>query len=90
MRNEQSILVDGVELNRGDRVRLWPSQRADVLDVVLQGMTAIIESFEQDLEDRIYVTVTLEDDPGRDFGIEQQPGHRFFFTPNEIELLESK
>jgi hypothetical protein len=29
----------------------------------------------------------VEDDPGRDLGELRQPGHRFFFTPAEIEPL---
>ena len=29
----------------------------------------------------------LEDDPGRDLGMMRQPGHRFFFTPAEVEPL---
>jgi hypothetical protein len=29
----------------------------------------------------------LEDDPGRDLGMLRQPGHRFFFSPEEIEPL---
>jgi hypothetical protein len=28
------------------------------------------------------VAVTVDDDPGRDLGIH---GHRFFFTPDELE-----
>jgi len=29
----------------------------------------------------------IEDDPGRDLGALRQPGHRFFFAPEEIEPL---
>jgi len=31
--------------------------------------------------------VVADDDPGRDIGIMRQPGHRFFFDPEEIEPL---
>jgi hypothetical protein len=31
----------------------------------------------------------LDDDPGR-VGLLRQPGHRFFFTPEEIEPLTSE
>ena len=41
----------------------------------------------QDYEDRIHLAVTLEDDPGRDLGIARQPGHLFFFSPDEVEPL---
>jgi hypothetical protein len=30
-----------------------------------------------------------KDDPGREFGMLRQPGHRFFFAPDEVEPLES-
>jgi len=31
--------------------------------------------------------VVVEDDPGRDLGERRQPGHRFFFAPEEVEPL---
>jgi hypothetical protein len=31
--------------------------------------------------------VIVDDDPGRDLGLLRQPGHRFFFTPEEVEPL---
>jgi hypothetical protein len=39
------------------------------------------------LEGRVYLAVTIDDDPGRDLGQLRQPGHRFFFTPEEVEPL---
>ena len=32
--------------------------------------------------------VVLDDDPGREFGMMRQPGHRFFFSPDEVEPFE--
>jgi hypothetical protein len=57
------------------------------MDVVLAGQVAFIEAIEQDYEERIHLAVTLADDPGRDLGVERQPGHRFFFAPDEVEPL---
>ncbi len=71
----------------GDRVRLKPRRRADIMDTVLQGKVAVIEAIERDFEDRVYLAVTVLDDPGRDLGLERMPGHRFFFAPDEIEAL---
>jgi len=34
------------------------------------------------------VAVTVDDDPGRDLGERRQPGHRFFFAPDEVEPLD--
>jgi hypothetical protein len=50
-------------------------------------MTATIVSIEQDYEDRILVTVTVDDDPGRDLGRQGQIAHRFFFRPDELEPI---
>jgi hypothetical protein len=80
-----SVRVFGVELRVGDRVRLWPQKTADIIDLALVGKLAVIEAIEQDLEDQIQFAVVLDDDPGREFGMMRQPGHRFFFSPEEIE-----
>ncbi len=74
-------------LRPGDRVRLRPQNRADIMDMALAGKLATIASIEQDLEDRYHVAVTVDDDPGRDLGPKGMLGHRFFFTPQEVELL---
>jgi hypothetical protein len=76
-----------VELRKGDRVRLWPQQRADILDMALEGKVATIEAIEQDFENNIHLAVMVDDDPGRDLGELRQPGHRFFFRPEEVEPL---
>jgi hypothetical protein len=83
-----SVRVFGVELHTGDRVRVWPQKRADILDIAMEGRVATIEAIEQDLESNIQFAVVLDDDPGRDLGMLRQPGHRFFFTPEEVEPLE--
>jgi hypothetical protein len=82
-----SAAVSGVELKKGDRVRLWPKKRADILDTLLEGKIALIEAVEEDLERNIHFAVVLEDDPGRDLGEMRQAGHRFFFTTEEVEPI---
>jgi hypothetical protein len=84
----QSVLVKGVELKKGNRVLLWPRPGGDIMDLALAGKAAFVEDIEQDYEDRIYIAVTLEDDPGRDLGGDRVLGHRFFFSPEEIEPLD--
>jgi hydrogenase maturation protease len=75
------------EVKTGDRVRLRPRSGGDVLDIALAGQIALIESIEQDYEGKVHVCVVLDDDPGRDLGLLRQPGHRFFFEAEEVELL---
>jgi hydrogenase maturation protease len=59
------------------------------MDSALDGRTAIVESVEQDLEGNFHCVVVLEDDPGGDLGMQRMPGHRFFFSPAEIEVIRS-
>jgi len=75
------------EIRPGDRVRLHPRGRADILDLALAEKTATVQSIEEDQEGRIYLAVTVDDDPGKDLGKLRQPGHRFFFAPEEVEVL---
>ena len=81
----ESVRVFGIELRVGDRVRIHPKKKADILDMALAGKIALIEAIEQDFEDHVQLAVVLDDDPGREFGMMRQPGHRFFFSPEEIE-----
>lgn len=81
------VRVLDVDLKQGDRVRLRPRQGGDIMDLALADKIAVIESIEQDYEDKVYLAVILDDDPGRDLGLLRQPGHRFFFTPEEVEPL---
>lgn len=84
----QSVTVKGVELEKGGRVLLWPRAGGDIMDLALKGKIAFVEGIEQDYEDRVHIAVTLEDDPGRDLGGDRILGHRFFFSPEEIEPLD--
>ena len=81
------IVISGLEVKTGDRVRLAPRKGGDILDIALRGQVATIESIEQDYEGKSHVCVVLDDDPGRDLGLLRQPGHRFFFDAAEVEPL---
>lgn len=83
----RSVTIDGVEVGRGSRVVLRPGGSADVFDRAVAGLVAVVEGIHQDLEGRVHLSVTVEDDPGRDLGEKRQPGHRFFFAPAEVEPL---
>jgi hypothetical protein len=85
-----AVVVAGVELKQGDRVRLTPRVGGDVFDLALAGKTAVVEAIEQDYEGNAHLAVVIDDDPGRDLGMLRQPGHRFFFAPDEVEPLSGK
>ncbi|HEX4412049.1 MAG TPA: hypothetical protein VH107_00375 [Lacipirellulaceae bacterium] len=82
------VRVFGRDLRTGDRVRLWPKKNADIMDLALAGKVATIEAIEQELEGQIHLAVVVEDDPGKDLGLLRQPGHRFFFSLNEVEPMD--
>jgi len=81
------LQISGIEVRPGSRVTLRPHAGGDVMDIALAGKTAIIESIEQDYEGKIHLGVVVDQDPGRDIGFMRQPGHRFFFTAEEVEPM---
>jgi hypothetical protein len=85
-----SVTVGGVEVRSGSRVRLCPRAGRDIFDIALSGKAAIVERIEQDFEDRILLSVSVEDDPGREMVDMPVLGHRFFFSPDEVEPLEAE
>jgi len=82
-----AVVVGGIELRRGSRVRLRPRAGADVFDIALAGRLAVVAAIEQDTDGAVHLVVTVDDDPGRDLGVAAQLAHRFFFAPDEIEPL---
>lgn len=81
----ENISVSGIEIKPGSQVRLRPRARGDIFDLALAGKIATIESIEQDYENNVHLAVVIDDDPGKDMGMLRQPGHRFFFSVEEIE-----
>ena len=79
-----------IEVKQGDRIRLKPHAGGDIFDLALSGKIAVVEAIEQDYEGKAHLAVVLDDDPGRDLGMLRQPGHRFFFSPEEVEPLIGK
>jgi hypothetical protein len=86
----ESVQVSGCEIKQGMRVRLKPRVGGDIFDLALAGKIAVVEAIEQDYEGKVHLAVVLDDDPGRDMGMLRQPGHRFFFSPEEVELEEEQ
>jgi hypothetical protein len=82
------VRIGPIDVRPGDHVRLHPRPGGDILDLALRDRVATIESIERDFEDHVYFAVTVDDDPGQDFGRARQPGHRFFFKPDEVEPLK--
>jgi hypothetical protein len=86
----EKVVCGGVEIRPGDHVILRPLGRADCLDIALDGKAATVVSIEEDFEERILLAVTVDDDPGRELGLTGQPGHRFFFSVDEVEPRQTE
>jgi hydrogenase maturation protease len=81
------LLIAGVVVGPGSKIRLHPRAGGDIMDLALAGKMAVVDSVEQDYEGKIHLSVVVDDDPGRDIGLMRQPGHRFFFTAEEVEPI---
>jgi hypothetical protein len=79
---EGTVLIAGVAVARGSRVRLAPSRRADAQDFMLRDRAALVAGVYEDLDGRTYLGVTLEDDPAAEW----MTGHGrfFYFFPDEV------
>ena len=82
---EAVVDVAMTTVRRGARVRLVPRKRADSMDMFLAGRAATVAAIHRDLEDRIYIAVTVDDDPGAD--LHHAYGRFFYFAPEEIVPL---
>ena len=82
-----AVTVGDVEVRTRSRVVLRPRPGGDVFDVALAGRTAVVEEIVQAVDGAVQLAVTVEDDPGRDLGQARQIGHRFFFSPDEVEPI---
>ena len=83
-----SVVLGGTSIHVGQRVRLKPRAGGDIMDLALDGQIGTIEAIDLTTgAGEPYFSVTIDDDPGRDLGGQRQPGHRFFFRSDEVELI---
>ena len=80
-----TVLVDGVEVASGSRVRLRPSRGADAHDMFLRDMVATVAGVFHDVDDELHVAVTVDDDPATEAMLAH--GRYLYFHPDEIEPL---
>ena len=77
------VFVNGTKVSKGSRVRLHPKRRADVWDLFLDGKIATVRAVHQDVENLMYVAVTVDDDPASE--LHDWYGRALFFYPDEVE-----
>lgn len=82
-----TVLVDGVPLGAGSRVRLCPRGRgADAQDMFLVGRTAQVAAVFHDVDGSTHLAVALDDDPASE--LHTWYGRFHYFRPDELEPLE--
>jgi len=81
-----TVTIGGIPVAKGAKVRLRPgARRSDAQDMFLAGKVADVQAVFHDLEDKMFLAVTLEEDPNADLQIEH--GRFFYFSPDEVEAL---
>lgn len=80
------VVVAGVRVAKGSRVRLRPRTRGtDPQDRFLDGRTARVEAVLTDVDDARHFAVTVEDDPAAE--LNRWHGRYRYFAPDEVEPL---
>ncbi|TMR00750.1 hypothetical protein ETD83_15960 [Actinomadura soli] len=84
-----SVVVAGVPVRRGSRVRLRPRRHGvDPQDRFLEGRTAQVEAVLCDVDDATHLAVTVEDDPAAE--LNRWYGRFRYFSPDEVEPLSAE
>ena len=84
VRGESEVPIEGARVRRGDKVVLRPGTEGDVFDKILHGRTATVERIYRGYDDRVYLGVTVDDDPGQD--LLRETGRYLFFFGDEVEV----
>jgi hypothetical protein len=82
-----AVLVNGIPVARGSRVRLHPNRRADAQDMFVAGRTARVATVHADVDGGQHVGVVLDDDPAAE--LHDAYGRYLYFSPDEVEPLDA-
>jgi hypothetical protein len=82
---EDEIEADGKLFRRGGKVILRPAPEADLHARMAAGRTATVERIYVDLDGKVHLGVTIDDDPGQEL-MRETNRLLFFFAP-EVEVL---
>ncbi|GAB2813744.1 hypothetical protein [Lentzea nigeriaca] len=80
-----SVVIAGVQVSKGSRVRLRPRRAADAQDMFLTGRIAEVRAVLSDVDGAWRLAVTLEDDLAAD--LLADCGLYRYFGPEEVEPL---
>jgi hypothetical protein len=83
VKGEHQVSAGGATVRLGDKIVLRPGTEGDVYDKILHGRTATVERIYRGYDERIYLGVTVDDDPGQD--LLRETGRYLFFFADEVE-----
>jgi hypothetical protein len=84
--DQATVTVGGHAIGKGSRVRLRPNRRADAMDMFLADQPATVAGVYRDVDERVYVAVTVDIDPAA--SLHETFGRFFYFDPAEVEPIE--
>jgi hypothetical protein len=82
---ERSALVNGELVSKGGKVVIRPGADADLHARMLDGRTATVERIFVDYDEKVYLAVTVDDDPGQE--LMRETGRFLFFFAPEVEVV---
>jgi hypothetical protein len=80
------VMVGGCRVEKGSHVRLRPNRRADAMDMFLRDQSATVAGVYRDVDDRVFVAITVDADPAA--AMHESFGRFFYFDPTEVEPIE--
>ena len=83
--DEAFTTIGDCRVSRGSHIRLRPNRRADSMDMFLAGQPATVAGVYRDVDDRVYVAVTVDADPAA--SLHESFGRYFYFDPTEIDPI---
>ncbi|MBV8929117.1 MAG: hypothetical protein JO152_08345 [Mycobacteriaceae bacterium] len=83
-----AVVVNGVRVTRGSRVRLRPSRRADAQDLFFADKLARVTSVHEDVDGDHHIGVVIDDDPAAE--LHDWYGRYLYFSPDEVEPLSER
>jgi hypothetical protein len=85
IQGETKTEVAGAVVRRGDKIILRPGTDGAVEDKILDGRQATVERIYKGMNEKVYLGVTVDDDPGQD--LLRDTGRFLFFFADEVELV---
>jgi hypothetical protein len=79
-----AVIIGGIPVAKGSRVRLRPRPGGDVQDRFLAGKPATVQAVLHDVDGEVHLAVSVDDDPAAE--LQAAHGRFRYFHPDEVEV----